>query len=55
MLKKKTGDKIDVGDVIAVLYTSSPELAAEGAKSFKSAYEVAKEKPASRELISAII
>ncbi len=55
MLKKKTGDKIDVGDVVAVLYTSSPELAAEGAKSFKSAYEVAKEKPASRELISAII
>ncbi len=55
MLKKKTGDKVDIGDVVAVLYTSSPELAAEGARSFASAYEITKETPPSRELISDII
>jgi pyrimidine-nucleoside phosphorylase len=55
MLKKKTGDKVEAGDVVAVLYTSSPELAADGVKSFASAFEITKEKPAMRELISAII
>ncbi len=55
MLKKKTGDRVEAGEVIAVLYTSSPELAENGAKSFVSAYEITKEKPASRKLISDII
>ncbi len=55
LLKKKTGDKVEAGEVIAMLYTSSPELAAQGVESFSAAYEIAKEKPASRELISEII
>ena len=55
LLKKKTGDKVEVGDIIAILHTSSPELAAEGIKNFSAAYEITKEKPPSRELISEII
>jgi pyrimidine-nucleoside phosphorylase len=55
LLKKKTGDKVEVGDIIAMLHTSSPELAAEGIKNFSAAYEITKEKPPSRELISEII
>jgi pyrimidine-nucleoside phosphorylase len=55
MLRKKTGDKVEKGEVVAVLYTSSPELAAQGVENFSVAYEIAKEKPASRELISEII
>lgn len=55
LLKKKTGDKVEWGDTIAVLYTSSPELAADGVKSFSDAFEITNEKPSPRVLISKII
>ncbi len=55
ILKKKTGDRVEPGDIIATLHTSSPELAAEGTRCFGSAFEITRKKPEVRSFILDII
>ena len=55
ILKKQTGDRVDAGDVVATLHTSSPELAAEGARRFEATFEITKKKPESRSAVLEII
>ncbi len=50
-LKKKYGDKVAAGDVLAVLYTSSEERLTEADRIFSSAVTVEKEEPPKAELI----
>jgi pyrimidine-nucleoside phosphorylase len=50
-LKKKYGDKVTEGDVLAVLYTSSEECIAEAESIFSRAVTVEKEEPPRAELI----
>ena len=55
MLCKKTGDKVKRGEVIAVLHTSSPELAQASEEIFKSAVKISRYEPDMRPLILDII
>ncbi|MBQ9747079.1 MAG: hypothetical protein IJW21_09705, partial [Clostridia bacterium] len=54
-LRKKTGDFVHAGDVLAVLHTSSMEKACAGEKIFRSALEFSAEKPAEKKLIIDIL
>lgn len=51
ILEKKTGDKINMGDILAYFHTSSAEKAKAAQKLYLSALEIKDEKPQKQELI----
>ena len=51
ILKKKTGDKVAAGDVLAVFYTSKDELIAAAEKRFEESICFSQEKPLKKPLI----
>jgi len=55
VLRKKTGDLVRTGDVLAVLHTSSGEKALAGEKIFRPALEFSAEKPEEKKLIIDIV
>ncbi len=55
ILKKKTGDKVNDGDIIAELHTSTPALATEAFEIFKSSITYSDSKPEEHPLIFEII
>ncbi|MCG2724909.1 MAG: thymidine phosphorylase [Elusimicrobia bacterium] len=55
ILRKKTGDKVRAGEIIAVLYASSPSKINEGRKMFMKALEISKSKVRKLKIIKEII
>lgn len=55
ILKKKVGDKIEKGDVIATLYTNTESKLDDSEKMFLDAITISKEEVAPRKLIKAIV
>jgi pyrimidine-nucleoside phosphorylase len=53
MLRKKTGDKVNEGDTLAVLHTSNETLIKNAREHFLSAIKVSDSKPEQRPLIYA--
>lgn len=51
ILKKKTGDRVEKGDVIAVLYSDDKEKFAEAAKVFDASTHISDEAPIARPLV----
>ena len=54
-LKKKTGDSVNEGDVIAILYTDLEEKIKDAEEMLLSAYKITEEKPEEEKLIYEII
>jgi hypothetical protein len=55
VLRKKTGDFVRTGEVLAVIHTSGEEKALAGEKIFRSALEFAADKPVEKKLIIDIV
>ncbi len=55
VLKKKTGDEVKAGDVIAEIYTNDESALENGEKCFNSAVTIASEKPSARSTVARII
>ena len=51
ILKKKTGDKVAAGDVLAVFYTAKEELLPAAEKRFEESLQISQEKPQKKPLI----
>lgn len=52
-MHKKTGDKVQVGDVIATLYTEKYDTISEAEKVLREAYEIGEKKPEMEKLVIA--
>ena len=52
-MKKKTGDPVEVGEVLAVLYTEKYDTIKEAEDILRVAYVIKKEKPEPEKLIMA--
>ena len=55
MLNKKVGDKVDKGDLLATLYSSSANLLDPAAERLLEAYRISDKKPSERKLIYEVI
>ena len=53
ILHKKTGDKVEKGDVLATMYTTKPELFEAAEKRYQEAIVIGDEKPKTQPLIYA--
>ena len=51
MLYKKTGDKVTIGDTIAILYAETEEKLKNAEKLFNTSYAISNEKPEIKPLI----
>lgn len=51
VLYKKTGDKVSVGDTVAILYADSDETLKNAEKLFNTSYKIGAEKPCEQKLI----
>ena len=51
ILYKKTGDKVSVGDTVAILYADSDEKLKNAEKLFNTSYKIGDEKPCEQKLI----
>ena len=55
MLKKKTGDKVNIGDTVAVLYTNKEDAEIEASRLISEAIIYSEEKPNEEPLVYGII
>lgn len=55
VLRKKAGDPVEKGDVLAILYADDPEKLRQGAEEAESAFCITREKPEPRPLIRAVL
>ena len=54
-LRKKTGDSVEQGQVLATVYGTDPARVEEGAKQLLEAYEIGDRAPQQQDLIKKVI